>query len=256
MDFSWVFDISRDGRTILFNEQGVGGGPGYAVYLRGTRSIAGGPARQGHPAIAVPGRSIGARHGHGDEHADDPADRCWRVSRPADSTASRPTRGRAGFRTASASCSQESRTAKGQRMYVQDLTGGPPRPVTPEGVSERANTLTRTANGSSHEEGAAPALPGRRRRATAAEGRTCGRQAPLIWRDDGRVLFVRHGRLPARIFALDAADRTTDAGARDRAARSVGVDAMGDIRITPDGKSYAYVFITIALSLYQVTGLR
>ena len=31
---------------------------------------------------------------------------------------------------------------KGQRMYVQDLSGGAPRPITPEGVAERANTLT------------------------------------------------------------------------------------------------------------------
>src|SRR5215208_2323730 len=36
MDFSWVADISADGRTILFVEQGVAGGPGYATYLRGT----------------------------------------------------------------------------------------------------------------------------------------------------------------------------------------------------------------------------
>ena len=27
-------------------------------------------------------------------------------------------------------------------MYVQDLSGGPPRPITAEGVTERANTLT------------------------------------------------------------------------------------------------------------------
>src|SRR5206468_9857998 len=36
MDFSWVTDISDDGRRLLFGEQGVAGGPGYAVYLRGT----------------------------------------------------------------------------------------------------------------------------------------------------------------------------------------------------------------------------
>jgi hypothetical protein len=36
MDFSWIADISADGRQILFGEEGVAGGPGYAVYLRGT----------------------------------------------------------------------------------------------------------------------------------------------------------------------------------------------------------------------------
>ena len=36
MDYSWPEDISDDGRQLLFSEQGVAGGPGYAAYIRGT----------------------------------------------------------------------------------------------------------------------------------------------------------------------------------------------------------------------------
>jgi Tol biopolymer transport system component len=36
LDYSALSDLSDDGRTILFSEQGVAGGAGYAVYLRGT----------------------------------------------------------------------------------------------------------------------------------------------------------------------------------------------------------------------------
>jgi hypothetical protein len=38
MDFSWVTDLSADGHRLLFAEEGAAGGPGYAVYLRGTDS--------------------------------------------------------------------------------------------------------------------------------------------------------------------------------------------------------------------------
>jgi hypothetical protein len=72
----------------------------------------------------------------------------------------------------------------------------------------------------------------------------------------GRVLLVRQGRRPARIFALDVAsgERTL---VREIAPRDmVGVDAVGDIRLTPDGKSYAYVYIRSLYGLYQVTGLK
>jgi hypothetical protein len=36
----------------------------------------------------------------------------------------------------------------------------------------------------------------------------------------------------------------------------LGVGEVYDIRLTPDGKAYAYVFIRSISSLYQVTGLR
>jgi hypothetical protein len=36
----------------------------------------------------------------------------------------------------------------------------------------------------------------------------------------------------------------------------VGVEQISDIRLTPDGKSYAYVYIQNLYSLYQVTGLK
>ena len=141
-------------------------------------------------------------------------------------------------------------------MYVLDLTGGSPRPVTPEGVSERANTLTpdgkwvvaRTRESLARfpvDGGEPKPLKGGRADDT-----------PLIWRDDGRVLFVRQGRLPARIYALDpqTGQRTLvhEIAPRD----PLGVDEVYDIRITPDGKAYAYVFIRSLGSLYQVTGLE
>jgi hypothetical protein len=79
---------------------------------------------------------------------------------------------------------------------------------------------------------------------------------PIRWRGDGKVLFTRQGKLPARVFALDVTtgQRTLmyEISPRD----TVGVDQIGDIRLTPDGKSYAYVFIQNLYSLYQLTGMK
>ena len=51
LDYSILADMSDDGRRILFAEQAVGGGPGYAVYVRNT---------DGTPAV---------RLGKGDGHS-------------------------------------------------------------------------------------------------------------------------------------------------------------------------------------------
>ena len=145
---------------------------------------------------------------------------------------------------------------KASRLYMQDADGGTPRALTPEGVAVRSNTLSPdgkwvvaplksvltafpTGDGSPQPiKGAAPD------------------DNPIRWSGDGRVLFVRQGRLPVRIFAIDAAtgQRTLvhEISPRD----VVGVDTIGDVRLTPDGKAYAYVYIQNLYSLYQVTGLK
>jgi hypothetical protein len=255
MDFSWVSDISADGRTVLFSEQGVAGGPGYAAYLRGTdRSPAirlgkGMPqalAPDGRWALAIDliqNKLLVLPTGAGEPRAVPPH------TIKAFSWAGWFPDGKrilfAGFEE-----------GKGQRMYVQDMAGGAPRPVTPEGVSVRANTLTPDGTGIAAElTGQLMLFPVDGGEPQPIKGGDA-QDRPMRWRDDGRVLFVRQGRLPARIFALDvtSGQRTLvrEIGPRD----TVGVDSVADTRLTPDGKSYAYVYIRSLYSLYQVTGLK
>jgi hypothetical protein len=70
------------------------------------------------------------------------------------------------------------------------------------------------------------------------------------------VLFVRQGRLPSRIFALDVTTGQRTLVHQISPRDVVGVNSIGDIRLTPDGTSYAYVYIQHQYSLYQVTGLK
>jgi hypothetical protein len=242
-------------RTILFNEQGVGGGPGYAVYLRGTDRSPAVRLGKGVPQSLSPdGRSALAM--------DMATNTLQILPTGAGETRVLPNYGMetyswAGwFPNGTRILFTGAEHAKGLRMYALDLTGGSPRPVTPEGVSERANTLTpdgkwvvaRTRDSLAQfpvDGGEPKPLKGGR-----------ADDIPLIWRDDGRVLFVRQGRLPARIYALDpqTGQRTLvhTIAPRD----PLGVDEVYDIRLTPDGKAYAYVFIRSLGGLYQVTGLE
>jgi Tol biopolymer transport system component len=255
MDFSWVSDISADGRQLLFSEQGVAGGPGYAVYLRGTDHS---------PAV---------RLGKGMSQSLSP-DRRWALA--IDLSENRlvvlptgpgeprrlPPHGMKAYSFASwfpdgtrvlFAAFEE---GKAPRMYVQDLAGGAPRPVTPEGVAERSDTLSPDGKWVvARLKGLLTRFPVDGGESQPVKGGESG-GTPLRWRDDGRVLFVRQGKLPARILAVDVTtgQRTLvhEISPRD----TVGVDSIGDIHLTPDGKSYAYVYIRSLYSLYQVTGLK
>ena len=84
---------------------------------------------------------------------------------------------------------------------------------------------------------------------------------PLQWSADGRSLFVREaGNLALRIFKLDLST-----GARQfwkelappdpSVLIDIGSDP-GQIRLTPDGKSYAYTYWTFEGELYLAQGLK
>jgi eukaryotic-like serine/threonine-protein kinase len=255
MDFSWVADISDDGRTILFVEQGVAGGPGYATYLRGTdrspavrlgKGLALSLSPDGRWALAVDvaeNKIVLLPTGTGNPRVVSPHTTkgfSWAGWFPD------------GKRILFAGREE----GKGQRMYVQDLSGGPPRAITDEGVAERANTLTPDGKWlAARVKGRLVQVPvdgGEPRPVTGAEAE----DEPLRWRADGRVLFVRQGPLPARVFALDVTSGQRALVHELTPRDTVGVDAVSDTWLTPDGKSYAYVFIRSLSKLYQVTGLR
>ncbi len=255
MDFSWVADIAADGRQVLFGEQGVAGGPGYAVYLRGMdrspavrlgKGMAQSLSPDGRWAVAidlVQNKLLVLPTGAGEPRVLPPhaiKAFSWAGWFPD------------GKRLLAAGFEE----GKGPRVYVQDLAGGVPRPITPEGVAVRANTLTpdgKWITARLQEQLLQfPVDGGEPQPVKGAEPE----DRPLRWRNDGRVLFVRQGRLPARIYALDttSGQRTLlrAIGPRD----TVGLDSVADIRVTPDGKSYAYVYIRALYALYQVTGLE
>ena len=134
LDYSSPCALSADGKLVLFDESGEGGGATYSVFLRKT---------DGSPAI---------RLGNGTCTALSP-DTKWAISIPneaPEATRSSPHGGwrgpgnsrttrsttlpRPGFRMANGSSSWASEPGHALRYFVQDLNGGQPKPISPEGI--------------------------------------------------------------------------------------------------------------------------
>jgi eukaryotic-like serine/threonine-protein kinase len=255
MDYSWFVDLSEDGRQILFSEQGVGGGPGYAVYVRGT---------DGSPAV---------RLGKGDAHSLSHDGR-WVLATDLSTHTlmllptgtgqprSIPTHDITAYPWAGFFPGDKrlvfAGTAKdgGTRMYAQDLDGGAARPLTPNGVAPRRNTISPDGKWlAAAQNGVVQLFPVDGGDVRPVPGTVPG-DAPIRWNTDGHVLYVRNGRSPARIFAVDAASGTRTLLHELAPRDAVGTDGIAEVRLTPDGASYAYGYMRTLQSLYQVTGLR
>src|SRR5262249_1838283 len=139
-DLSWLDDtapmaFSADGKSLLFYESGEGGGSGYSVYLRGV---------DGSPPVRLgDGRAMGLSPA-GQRALSIPLHAPSRlVLLPTGAGEPRVIQNegfdyeRAAFlpdgRHAIVAASERGRPS---RLYEQDLAGGRPRPIAPEGAFE------------------------------------------------------------------------------------------------------------------------
>jgi Tol biopolymer transport system component len=145
LDYSYPADLSSDGKTVLFDEEGVGGGVQYgdskeltyAVYIRNT---------DGSPAI---------RLGEGVADALSPDQKWVIVQTPGSPEQLRLLPTGAGetqpltndsinhqwarwFPDGKRFVFSGNEPGRGVRLYTQDLSGGTPKPISPEGVDATA----------------------------------------------------------------------------------------------------------------------
>ena len=247
-DDSRVADLSRDGQKMLFTEGGIAEGANQAVYLRNT---------DGSPAV---------RLGDGEAQALSP-DGKWVIAKRDRGLVLLPT-GPGEPRTlltpgleieAAGWLAGGERvfflaTAQGRprRIYVQDLNGGTPRPITPEGFVGRAASpdgkfvLARGDRGAflfPVDGGEPRPLP------NALEGATVGFDA------SGQGIFFASVSVPAKIFRYDIATGRREPWREITVSDPAGVVQFNRIVLTPDGKSYAYTFWRSLSRLYLIHGL-
>jgi Tol biopolymer transport system component len=145
-----------------------------------------------------------------------------------------------------------------RRLYVQNLDGAKPDPVTPDGaagpfvVSPDASVVV-----VQNPEGRLARYPLAGGNPTPLAGADNGDQ-PLAWSPDGRNIWVlNRTSTPARIFRIDlaTAQRTLwrdipyrDPAATDRTSLRVVMPA--------DGTRFVYGYMTRLSQLYVATGLR
>jgi eukaryotic-like serine/threonine-protein kinase len=257
LDFSEVVDLSDDGQDLVFAETGAGAGAVGGIYMRKTDGAS--------PAVRL-GEGIGAQ-------ALSP-DKRWVVQVTPERLVLLPvgagepkTIADADFQYQMAAWFPDGKRllvgaasqGRGSRMYVRDLSGGSPRPFTPEGI------LTQTASLSP--DGKIAVVQDRDRRwgfypVEGGEPRPVPGSEPndVVLRFDskGDAVFVATGGpvLPMRIDRLELSSGRRVLWKEIMPADPTGVTEINGVHLTPDGRGYCYNYMRAISRLYVVEGLR
>ncbi len=254
LDWSVARDLSDDGKVVLFDESGEGAGGKVIVYLQKT---------DGSPAV---------RLGDGKARKLSP-DGKWAASLVSDSQlVLLPTR--AGnplplsrrviskyesvdwFPDSKRILITGSEQGRGLRAYVQQIEGGEPRPITPEGVPgtlpapdgtailirgpERKHFLYGVEGGSMRPVPGLDAL-----------------DTPIRWSGDGRFLYVRESAaMPVRVVRLELATGRRELWKEIMPSDPAGVRNINTIALSADGRWYVYSYIRTLSDLYLASGLH
>jgi serine/threonine protein kinase/Tol biopolymer transport system component len=256
LDWSVPSSLSPDGKEILFQEAGEGGGPKYAVYIRKT---------DGSPAI---------RLGEGSGIALSP-DGKWALARlnstPAPFVLLPTGVGEMkhvkddGLNHTSAAWLPDGdhivftgiESGHGMRLYVESLTDGKPKAITGEGVgpspilSPKGDLIADT--GPDRKTYLYSVAGGEPRLAPGVEPT----EVPTGWSADGTELFViLRGEIPARVFRVDIATGKRTLWKSLEPADSAGIDTIGRVNLSLDTRSYVYSYVRTLSDLYLVEGLK
>ena len=258
LDLSLVTDLSADGRTVVFSESGEGGGAGYGVFTRATDGAP--PVRLGEGramTISPDGRWVLTMPLFGPPRV---------VALPTGAGAPRTLA--LGFtRHAWAGWFPDSRrvvftaaeTGQAMRAYVQDLDGGPIRPVTgevgmgPSFVTPDAQHLLARTPGPAGQWQLHPLAGGAPQRSPLGS-----LDRPLAFTPDGRGLFVSPWSEtgPAVVDRVELPTGQRSRWTEVRVEDKAGAGPMMPIVMTPDGQSYAFSVHRVLSELYLVHGLR
>jgi eukaryotic-like serine/threonine-protein kinase len=257
LDYSFPAELSTDGKSLYFDEEGVGGGASYSVYLRKTTEESAVRLGEGQAVtlspdgkwalaltMASPAQLVLLPSGAGDAQqiTHDDFYHNWARWLP-DSK---------GF------VFTATREGHGAQIYLQKSISEPSHPISPEGVDSLAIALSPdgTQVAGIGPDGLAYLYPMATGQPRPVPGFQTGEQ-PIEWSADGKSLYVyRPGEFPAKVSNLDLATGKRTSWRSLAPADPAGVSQIGPIVMTPDGKSYIYGYHRVLSDLYLVEGLK
>jgi len=256
--FGWsiVRDISRDGRKILFEEEGNGGGPNYTVFLRSTDGSP--PARIGEGlagAISPDGKWVITRSPKGGALNLVPTGAGQSRQFTHDAISYGTCRFLPDGKRVLASGIE---AGHGRRDYLIDVNTGDSKPITPEGVA-----------------GVHLSPDGRNTAVLGPDGKwgiwpldgTAIRPIPGLdsayyvtgWTPDGASLYAgssaEAGRT-AKVYLVDAATGKIELWKTFGADAAANINGVGAPYFSNDGTAYAYGYDRVLSEAYVVTGLK
>ena len=257
LDWSLAGDLTPDGKEVVFSEAGEGGGAGYSVFIRNT---------DGSPAIRL-GEGIGMAFS---------PDRQWVVaivhSGSIGEVALFPTRAgmprkisTPGLRVNLADWMPDGKQilltasdAKSVRLYLQDLAGGSPKPISADGFHQFSRTISAdgkwvAATGPDQKDYLVPIGGGNPR---LLSNLVPGDQ-PSGWTADRSSLYVyTRGQIPARVYRLNVQSGEKTLWKELQPYEVAGMYEASRVLPTPDGKSYVISYRQQLSDLFLVDGLR
>ncbi|MGD8896976.1 MAG: protein kinase [Acidobacteriota bacterium] len=260
LDYSFAADIAPDASVLLFDEEGEAGGANYTVYIRKSD------------------RSPVVRLGEGNALALSPDGR-WALSmmpvansplillptgtgehRELNTSGISPSQAATWFPDSKRLLFAGSEPDRALRLYVQDVDGGTPRPIGPEGIRDALpgfaispdGTLV-AAVGADHKGLLVPVDGGDARPIPGVEDG----EFPLRFSPDGRWIYLwKRGDVPARITRLELGTGQRELWKDVLPADPAGVERISNVLVTPDGKGYAYCYARLLSDLFVVEGLH
>jgi serine/threonine protein kinase len=257
LDYSFPAELYGDGKRLLFDEEGVGGGANYSVYLRKTAEdsavrLGDGEAVTLSPdgkwvlalTMSSPAQLLLLPSGAGDAQqiTHDNLYHNWARWLP-DSQGIVFTAKQEGH---------------GARIYLQKSITGQATPVSPEGIDPLVIALapdgTQVAGVGPDGLGYLYSLTGGATK--TVPGFLAGEQ-PIEWSANGKFLYVyRPGEFPANVYELDLTTGKRTLWRSLAPADPAGVSQIGPIVMTPDGSSFIYGYHRTLSELYLVEGLK
>ncbi len=254
LNWSFPSDISPDGKTLLFTEQNV---EPPAVYLR---KLDGSPAVKlgtgGAVAYSPDGQWILATPDvEGTQFELLPAGAGEPKVLPKTGLSCQSGGWLPDGRRFLASCNEP---GHGYRIYLNDVSGAKPRPITPEGVNFifpgiAPDGKSFTATGPDRRIAIYPVEPGEPHPVAGIEPN----DIVLRWSSDGKgILVYRPSAPPLRVEIVDFKTGQRTLWKELRPPDPSGVEQVGPIVMAPDESSYVYSYRRLLEDLYLATGLK
>jgi hypothetical protein len=255
LDWSLPVDISKDGNTLLFDEQGEEGGPTYTVAERDLR---------GSPPIPLGEGMAG----------DFSPDGKWAITTVSYTQLELLPTGAGTIKKLDRGSIEQYRhslhwmpdgkqiifsgneSGHLARCFIQSVDGGKPRPITPEGVSgchvspdgqlvTGMNPLDKSVNLYPLDGGPPRPIPG----LLPGEG--------ISWTSDSHYVYASLGKIaPVKIYRLNIENGQRQLFKEINPSDETGLCDMTNIFFSPNGKAYVYGYTRLLSEIYLVNGLK
>jgi Tol biopolymer transport system component len=254
-DWSVPTDISADGNTVLFDEEGLESGPTYTVAVRDMRASAPIPLGDGMAGKLSPNgkwattiisnaRLLLLPTGAGTARQMEPGDiqqywyGAWWIPNGKEIVFS------------------ANRAGHAVQCFVQDVDGGKPRPVTPEGVTFceiSPDGKLIAGNGPGGGGGSLYPMDGGQPR--PIPGLEAGER--FVWTSDPRFLYVYQWKQsPVEVYRLNILTGQRQLFTQITPPDVAGLHDISFIHFSSDGRAYVYSYTRLLSELYLVKGLK